>query len=179
MSKVFGLVRFVAVFGVFSSLLLAAGLYLMSAIRSIGLVLRTARDPLGEETVERLVLASIQQADALLVATALLIVGIGLYSLFIGNIGSLPKWLEIRSFDSLKETLIGLIVAALAVLFFSIAMEARDARQVLYLGLGIAAVILALAIYSAAHSFAHRSLKEPSPTPGDPYASPEPSTVAP
>lgn len=150
MNHIFGWVRFVAVLGVAASLLLSAGLYLTGAARAVLLVFASLRELGREETVKTLLIAGIELADALLVATGLLIVAIGLYSLFIGRLQKVPAWLHIDSFDSLKSKLVSVVVAALAVRFFSIAMEGPGGEDMLFYGLAIAAVLLGLAAYAAA-----------------------------
>ena len=62
----------------------------------------------------------------------------------------LPSWFEICSFGSLKETLIGLVVAALAVFFFSVVMEDSEPMRILVTGGGVALVILALTAFMTA-----------------------------
>lgn len=150
MKRVLELVRFVAIFGAVASLVLASGLYFASAVDSVLLVFDALRNIGRESTIKELIIGSVEQADALLVATGLMIVSIGLYSLFIGKIARLPAWLNIDSFESLKNKLLGVVVAALAVRFFSIAMEGGAGLELLYFGLAIGAVVLALAAYSAA-----------------------------
>jgi uncharacterized membrane protein YqhA len=154
MNRIFGWVRFVAVLGVAASLLLSAGLYLTAAVRAVLLVLGSLGDLAREETVKTLLIAGIELSDALLVATGLLIVAIGLYSLFIGHLEKIPAWLHIDSFDSLKRKLVSVVVAALAVRFFSIVMEGPGGENMLFYGLAIAAVLLGLAAYDVASSWA-------------------------
>lgn len=165
MDRIFGGVRFVAALGVAASLLLSAGLYLTSAVRAVFLVFASLYDIGHKETVKSLLIAGIELADALLVATGLLIVAMGLYSLFIGKLERVPQWLHIESFDSLKSKLISVVVAALAVRFFSVAMEGTGSENMVYFGLSIAAVLLGLAGYAAAGVWADsvRSAREPFP----------------
>jgi len=156
MTTIFGLVRFFALLGVFSSVLMAVVLYLAVAVRAVVTLVGFARDPLAPDVTKRLLLEGIEQADALLVATALLVVGLGLYALFIDGATKLPAGFEVRSFSSLKDTLIALVIAALGVFFFSVVVGGGDGRDVLATGGATAAVILALAAYLAA-----RPPKEP------------------
>jgi len=150
MTSIFGLVRFFALLGVFSSVLMAVTLYLAVAVRAVVTMIEFGRAPLAPDSMKHLLLEGIEQADALLVATALLIVGLGLYSLFIDEVTKLPAGIEVRSFSSLKDTLIALVIAALGVFFFSVVVEGMDPRNVLATGGATAAVILALAAYLAA-----------------------------
>lgn len=150
-----GLIRFVAVLGVFSSATLATLLFLSSAIGVFRLTLREVRR-LGEsESLHTLVLAAVEQADTLLIATALLIVGFGLYGLFVDAIDTLPRWLRISTVDELKSKLLGVVVVALAVQVFAQVYRAGSGESLLVVGGVTGFVILALAAYSYAHPTEH------------------------
>lgn len=156
MKKIFGWVRFVAAFGVAASALLSAGVYLTTAVRAVLLMIASVGDLGQGTTVKTLLIAGIELADALLVATGLLIVAIGLYSLFIDRLDRLPNWLHIESFDALKNKLVSVVMAALAVRFFSIVMEGASGADVMLYGAAIAAVLLGLATYLLASAGADR-----------------------
>lgn len=102
----------------------------------------------SEKGTKTLVVAAIQQADTVLIAAALLIIGIGLYELFIGQIKNVPHWLEVTTLDDLKEKLTSLIVAVLAVNFFIYVSEWNGSSDILALGLGIGAVVVSLASFN-------------------------------
>lgn len=89
--------------------------------------------------------------DAFLIATALLVTGIGLYTIFIGRAERLPPWLAIESLDDSKDKLASMVVVALAVRFFTVALEWGGAGEILPFGLSIAVVILGLTAYNMLH----------------------------
>lgn len=150
-----GLVRFVAVLGVFSSATLATLLFLSSAIGVFRLTLREV-GRLGESASQHtLVLAAVELADTLLIATALLIVGFGLYGLFVDAIDTLPRWLRISTVDELKSKLLGVVVVALAVQVFAQVYRFGNEESLLVVGGVTGLVILALAAYSYAHRAEH------------------------
>ncbi len=95
--------------------------------------------------------------DTLLLATVLLVIGYGLYELFVDESVQLPPWLRIASLDDLKGKLIGVVVAVIAVVFLGELVEGKDAEATMMFGLGAGALILAL----AAFAFATRSGKGP------------------
>ena len=99
--------------------------------------------PLKETIVD--VLASI---DAILLGTVLLVIGYGLYELFVDTHLDVPDWLEINNLDDLKAKLIGVIVAIIAVMFVGELVDADSANDVLYYGIGSGAVVIALAAFS-------------------------------
>ena len=79
---------------------------------------------------------------------ALLIISIGLQALFVQRLDNLPGWLHIRTFDDLKTKLLGIVVVALIVEFFKVALKWDGKSDILTLGLALAVVILAATTYS-------------------------------
>ena len=100
---------------------------------------------LKESTVS--VLAAV---DTLLLATVLLVIGYGLYELFVDDSVELPAWLQIHSLDDLKGKLIGVVVAVIAVVFLGELVKAADPEATMMFGLGAGALVLALAAFSYA-----------------------------
>lgn len=90
--------------------------------------------------------------DLLLIGATLLIAAIGLYELFISRVDSpgasqLPEWLQMYDLNDLKVRVIAMIVLVAAVSFVEAVVDAESGLQVLELGGGIAAVILALTLF--------------------------------
>jgi len=125
--------------------LIVIGLWEMGAA-AVKLV--STQVPLKESTVS--VLAAV---DTLLLATVLLVIGYGLYELFVDESVELPPWLQIHSLDDLKGKLIGVVVAVIAVVFLGELVEGKDAQSTMLVGIGAGALVLAL----AAFTFATRS----------------------
>lgn len=88
--------------------------------------------------------------DTLLLATVMLVIGYGLYELFVDSSVRLPAWLEIRSLDDLRAKLIGVVVAVIAVVFLGYLVDARDANDVMLIGIGAGAVVVGLAAFTFA-----------------------------
>jgi len=95
----------------------------------------------------------ISAIDAYLIATVLLIFGIGLYELFISKIDYAEndtrssRILIVHSLDQLKDKLAKVIVMVLIVTYFkhAVSIKYEDILSLLYLGAGI--ILIALAIY--------------------------------
>ena len=135
-------------FGVLSSFLSSLALYIFGAVQTVT-TLWAALPGIGQaEVTKQLVVSAIEQTDLVLVATALLIISVGLQALFVQRIDNLPDWLKIRTFDDLKNKLLGIVVVALVVEFFKVAIKWDGAANILALGLGLAAVILAVTAYT-------------------------------
>ena len=88
--------------------------------------------------------------DTLLLATVLLVIGYGLYELFVDSNVRLPPWLEIKSLDDLKAKLIGVVVAIIAVVFLGVLVDSTDANDIMLIGIGAGAVVIGLAAFTYA-----------------------------
>ena len=79
---------------------------------------------------------------------AVMILAIGFIQLFVDTdlSPSLPAWLQVTSLDQLKNKLVGVLAVLLGVTFTAKVVEWDGGRDVLYLGLAIAAVIVALGL---------------------------------
>lgn len=148
LSGAFGFTRLIVELGVLSSFAFSLALFI-AAIAQAYVTIRAALGRLGEaETTKTLIIAAVEQADTLLIGMALLIISFGLQALFVGRVRNVPPWLHIESFDDLKQKLIGIVIVALAVNFFSVALEWKGGSDVLVYGAAIAAVILAVGTFS-------------------------------
>ena len=96
------------------------------------------------------VVAILTAIDTLLLATVLLVIGYGLYELFVDANVSLPPWLEIKSLDDLKAKLIGVVVAIIAVIFLGVLVDSTDANDIMLIGIGAGAVVVGLAAFTYA-----------------------------
>ena len=100
--------------------------------------------------VKESVVTVLTAIDTLLLATVLLVIGYGLYELFVDSTVQLPPWLEIRSLDDLKAKLIGVVVAIIAVVFLGILVDSADANDIMLIGIGAGAVVISLAAFTYA-----------------------------
>lgn len=103
-----------------------------------------------QSALKESVVGILTAVDTLLLATVLLVIGYGLYELFVDDTVKLPAWLEIRSLDDLKAKLIGVVVAIIAVVFLGTLTDAKDAGDVMLTGIGAGAVVLGLAAFTFA-----------------------------
>jgi uncharacterized membrane protein YqhA len=86
-------------------------------------------------------------ADVSLIATALFLVAVGLYELFISKI-DFPVGVTVVSLDDLKDKLLGVIVVALAVTFLAQITTWDGKTDLLSYGVSIALVVLALGAFT-------------------------------
>ena len=101
-------------------------------------------------SIKQSVVGILTAVDILLLATVLLVIGYGLYELFVDSSVQLPAWLEIRSLDDLKSKLIGVVVAIIAVVFLGYLVDVNDPSEILYIGAGAGAIVLGLAAFTFA-----------------------------
>ena len=151
--------RYVMYLGVATLLLLSLSLFALGAIRGVMLVVEHIAPFNQAKTAKAFAIASIELADLFLIATALYIVGIGLYELFIGG-PVLPGWLKIASLDDLKDKLISVSIVVIAIAFVSQIVNWDGQNNLLPYGVAIALVVLALTAFSLV-----RRGKKAEPTP--------------
>src|SRR5690606_5794739 len=95
--------------------------------------------------------------DVFLIAIVGYIICVGLFVLFIDNTIPLPGWLVIRNLEDLKNNLISVVVAVLAVLFLKEAVARAADIDLLGLVLAVALVIGALSLCRTMSATAQRS----------------------
>ena len=88
--------------------------------------------------------------DAILLGTVLLVIGYGLYELFIDADLDVPQWLRVYDLDDLKSKLIGVVVAIIAVVFVGVFVDSNRASDVISYGVGAGALVVGLAIFAFA-----------------------------
>ena len=152
LSRLVGITRFIVGIGTFTSIIMPALLFIAAAQVVTTIIYTVPELGLGgHETTLALTVIAVKHADTVLIAAALLIIGVGLYALFVGEVSSLPRWLEIETLDDLKDKLVSVIVAVLAVNFFTRVVEWEGGGDILFLGVAVSVVIIALAAYRSLH----------------------------
>ena len=117
---------------------------------SIEIVRATIETVLSPAPLKESIVSILSSVDAILLGTVLLVIGYGLYELFVDANLEVPEWLEINTLDDLKAKLIGVIVAIIAVVFVGLLVETKSASDVMAYGIGAGAVVLSLAAFSFA-----------------------------
>jgi len=88
--------------------------------------------------------------DAFLLGTVLLVIGYGLYELFIDEDLEVPVWLQVQDLDDLKSKLIGVVVAIISVIFVGVFVDTNRAADVISYGVGAGAILTGLALFAFA-----------------------------
>ncbi len=126
---------------------LFAGALTLTVMAGVQTVVTIGHALAGELAKKEAILEFIELADAFLLATVLYIMSLGLYELFIDDSIPLPAWLEIHSLDDLKKKLVGVVAVVLAVAFLGAVIQGSDAQALMYEGVGIGAVVVAMGYF--------------------------------
>ena len=140
--------RYFVYIAVVSSFIAALITFLWGAIRLMENAVEFARGAVQGEMGSEIGISMIAVVDAFLLGTILYIFAVGLYELFIGNL-KVPDWLVIDNLDDLKAKLQSVIIMIMAVLFLEHLAEWQRPLETLMFGGAIAAVTVALVLYSS------------------------------
>ncbi|TVS07330.1 MAG: YqhA family protein [Cyanobium sp. PLM2.Bin73] len=146
MRRFIGLTRYSVVVPALASVL---GALLLMAQGSIAVVQAVIAAIVDRTSLKQTVVDVLTAVDALLLGTVLLVIGYGLYELFVDTGIKVPAWLQIKDLDDLKSKLIGVVVAIIAVIFVGVLVDASRGVDVLSYGLGAGALVLSLGFYAS------------------------------
>lgn len=144
MRRILELSRYIVVLPVIGSILGAVVLMLIGVWEVVTSTVKIANSaaPLKDSVV-----GILTAVDTLLLATVLLVIGYGLYELFVDSEITLPPWLVTNNLDDLKNKLIGVVVTIIAVVFLGQLVDNQSSMDVLLAGAGSGALILGLAAF--------------------------------
>jgi len=94
-----------------------------------------------------LAVGMIEAIDVFLIAIVAYIICLGLYALFIDHRLPLPRWLEIHDLEDLKNHLVSILIAVLAVIFLREAVARTEELDLLKLGVALALMIAPLVFF--------------------------------
>ncbi len=111
-------------------------------------VLDTARNgTISAKSVKIFAVSIVEAVDVFLIAIAIYIISIGLYSLFVDDKLPLPKWLEVNNLEDLKGNLVSVVIAVLAVLFLREVVAWDGSGDIATFGVALAFVVAALTFF--------------------------------
>lgn len=147
MNRILAATRYAAVIPAIASILGALLLMVQGSVAMVQVIINVITDG----TKLKLTIVDVLTAvDAILLGTVLLVIGYGLYELFIDEDLSVPIWLQVHDLDDLKSKLIGVVVAIIAVIFVGVYVDVDRADDVIAYGVGAGALVVGLAIFSYA-----------------------------
>ena len=131
----------VSVFGMLVGAIVALFLGVMKTVK----VVQTALVSYQES--EPTLYALFEALDCFLVATALIVVAISLYELFISGL-EVPDWMLVKDLSELKAKFTFVIIPVMAVKFVQKILNYENALDTLYYGAAIALVAFALTAFN-------------------------------
>lgn len=145
MKKILGMTRYAVVVPAIASIIGALLLMGQGSVEMVKVVIDALADGASlKETIVDVLTA----VDAILLGTVLLVIGYGLYELFIDADIEVPLWLRVRDLDDLKSKLIGVVVAIVAVVFVGVFVDSNRADEVISYGVGAGALVVGLAVFA-------------------------------
>ncbi|MDP4586368.1 MAG: YqhA family protein [Microbacteriaceae bacterium] len=157
MRKILGLTRYAVVVPAVASIV---GALLLMAQGSIEMVMVVIDSVMSEKYLKDTIVDVLTAVDAILLGTVLLVIGYGLYELFIDTDLEVPAWLQVHDLDDLKSKLIGVVVAIVAVVFVGVFVDSNRADEVVAYGVGAGALVAGLALFALATKKTDKSPKE-------------------
>ena len=147
MNRILAATRYIAVIPSIAAILGAILLMVQGSVAMVQVII----DVITDGTKLKITIVEVLTAvDAILLGTVLLVIGYGLYELFIDEDLRVPIWLQVHDLDDLKSKLIGVVVAIISVIFVGVYVDANRASDVIAYGVGAGALVVGLAIFSYA-----------------------------
>jgi uncharacterized membrane protein YqhA len=147
MRKLIGLTRYAVIVPSIAAIL---GALLLMAQGSIEILLVIVDAVLYDAYLKDTIVDVLTAIDAILLGTVLLVIGYGLYELFVDTRLEVPTWLQVADLDDLKSKLIGVVVAIIAVVFVGVFVDTNRAADVVSYGLGAGGLVAGLALFALA-----------------------------
>jgi uncharacterized membrane protein YqhA len=147
MKKILGMTRYAVVVPAIASIIGALLLMGQGSVEMVKVVIEALSNG---ATLKDTIVDVLTAVDAILLGTVLLVIGYGLYELFIDADIEVPLWLRVRDLDDLKSKLIGVVVAIVAVVFVGVFVDSNRAEDVISYGVGAGALVVGLAIFAYA-----------------------------
>ena len=140
--------RYLVLAAVLGSLAASLALFAYGVAETAVVIVETiAKAEVSSKGGKALALAFIEIVDLFLLGTVLLMIALGFYELFIDSDLKLPEWLQIRTFDDLKNKLVGVVIVVLGVMFLGFVVAWDGTRDLLGVGAAIALVIASLTYF--------------------------------
>ncbi len=147
MRNLLGLTRYAVVIPSLASII---GALLLMGKGSLEMIMAVAGSLGNQDNLKETIVHVLTAVDGILLGTVLLVIGYGLYELFVDSEIKVPHWLQVRDLDDLKTKLIGVVVAIIAVVFVGVFVDANRAEEVIAYGVGAGALVLGLAVFAYA-----------------------------
>ena len=140
--------RYLVVVAVLGTFVASLALLVYEAIVVVGAVVGVIREgSVSPKAAKALAVGLIEAVDVFLIGIALYSTSLGMYALFVDSTLPLPRWLAVHDLDDLKNNLVSVVIAVLAVLFLREAVAWDGSRELLAFGAALALIIAALTLF--------------------------------
>jgi len=136
--------RYIAYIGVLVLFVCSLTAYILGVYKTVTTVTAIA---LNEVKDDFALVALFDCLDIILVATAMLVISISLYELFIGEL-KVPDWMLVHNLGELKAKFSVVIIPVMAVKFLQKLLASENALDTLYYGIAVALVTIGLAMFN-------------------------------
>ena len=85
--------------------------------------------------------------DSFLIAIAMIVIAVGIYDLFIGEL-QVPDWMLVKNLSELKAKFSFVLIPVMAVKFVQKLLQWESAHETLYYGIAVALVVLSLTAFN-------------------------------
>lgn len=136
--------RYIAYVGVLVLFVCSLTAYFLGVYKTVKTVAAIA---LNEVKDDFALIALFDCLDTVLVATALLVISVSLYELFIGGL-KVPDWMLVRDLGELKAKFSFVVIPVMSVKFLQKLLQGDNALDTLYYGIAVALVTAALAAFN-------------------------------
>jgi len=136
--------RYLALIGVLGLFVCSLTAYALGVYKTYKAVAAIA---LGEKKDDFALIALFDSLDSFLVATAMLVISVSLYELFIGAL-EVPDWMLVRDLGELKAKFSFVVIPVMSVKFLQKLLSGEAALDTLYYGLAVGAVAVSLAVFN-------------------------------
>ncbi len=147
MRRIVGLTRYAVIVPAIAAMI---GALLLMAQGSIAMIVVVIDSIITQMSLKDSIVEVLTAIDAILLGTVLLVIGYGLYELFVDTNIEVPSWLQINDLDDLKSKLIGVVAAIIAVVFVGVFVDSKRAEDIVSYGLGAGALLAGLALFALA-----------------------------
>jgi uncharacterized membrane protein YqhA len=144
--------RYIMVVAVLATFVGALALIVYEALVLLNSVVEIVQSgTLSSKAVKDFAVGLVEAVDVFLIAIAVYIISLGLYSLFVDDTLPLPRWLAVHDLEDLKGNLVSVVIAVLAVLFLREAVAWEVGRDLPAFGAALALVVAALTLFLTKH----------------------------
>lgn len=147
MNRILASARYAVVIPSFASILSALLLMIQGSVEMIRAIVDVG---INGTNLKLTIVAILTAVDGILLGTVLLVIGYGLYELFIDQDLDVPASLLVRDLDDLKSKLTGVVVAIISVIFVGVFVDTTRASDVIACGVGAGAILTGLAFFAFA-----------------------------